>query len=180
MGVSTTPSLGLINFLEQLTELRHCPTLANPWTIACQAPLSMGFSRQEYWSGLPFLSLGDLPDPGIEPGQADDWIESLESIELIQLNHCRQMIYQLSYEGSPKAGLSGVGFEPTPPGETAIWMQHLRLLVHLESKSSPGVIRVGKTCLASHMHTITWWYSRHKGRIKATLEVGKPSSACEF
>ena len=43
-------------------------TLATPWTIACQAPLSMGFSRQEYWSGLPFPSPGDLPDPGIEPG----------------------------------------------------------------------------------------------------------------
>ena len=38
-----------------------------PWTIVHQAPLSMGFSRQEYWSGLPFPSPGDLPDPGIEP-----------------------------------------------------------------------------------------------------------------
>ena len=38
-----------------------------PWTVACQAPLSMGFSRREYWSGLPFPSPGDLPDPGIEP-----------------------------------------------------------------------------------------------------------------
>ena len=36
------------------------------WTVAHQAPLSMGFSRQEYWSGLPFPSLGGLPDPGIE------------------------------------------------------------------------------------------------------------------
>ena len=42
-------------------------TLANPWTVACQAPLSMGFSRQEYWSGLPFPSPGDFPNPGIEP-----------------------------------------------------------------------------------------------------------------
>ena len=41
---------------------------ATPWTVACQAPLSMGFSRQEYWSGLPFPSPGDLPNPGIEPG----------------------------------------------------------------------------------------------------------------
>ena len=53
-----------------------CPTLAIPWTVACQAPLSMGFSRQEYWSGLPFPSPGDLPDPGIKPRcpalQADD------------------------------------------------------------------------------------------------------------
>ena len=38
----------------------------NPWTVAHQAPLSMGFPRQEYWSGLPFPSLGNLPDPGIE------------------------------------------------------------------------------------------------------------------
>ena len=37
------------------------------WTVAYKAPLSMGFSRQEYWSGLPFPSPGDLPDPGIEP-----------------------------------------------------------------------------------------------------------------
>jgi len=37
-----------------------------PWTAACQAPLSMGFPRQEYWSGLPFPSPGDLPNPGIE------------------------------------------------------------------------------------------------------------------
>ena len=40
---------------------------ASPWTVAHQAPLSMGFSRQEDWSGLPFSSTGDLPDPGIEP-----------------------------------------------------------------------------------------------------------------
>ena len=38
-----------------------------PWTVACQAPLSMEFSRQEYWSGLSFPSLGVLSDPGIEP-----------------------------------------------------------------------------------------------------------------
>ena len=40
---------------------------ATLWTVACQAPLSMGFSRQEYWGGLRFPSLGDLPHPGIEP-----------------------------------------------------------------------------------------------------------------
>ena len=39
-----------------------------PWTAASQTPLSMGFSRQEYWSGVPFPSPGDLPDSGIEPG----------------------------------------------------------------------------------------------------------------
>ena len=39
-----------------------------PWTVAYQAPPSMVFSRQEYWSGLPFPPPGDLPNPGIEPG----------------------------------------------------------------------------------------------------------------
>ena len=46
---------------------KSCPTLAATWAVACQAPLSMGFSRQQYWSGLPFPSPGDLPNPGIKP-----------------------------------------------------------------------------------------------------------------
>ena len=44
------------------------PTLATPQTLACHAPLSMGFSREEYWSGLPFPSPGDILHPGIEAG----------------------------------------------------------------------------------------------------------------
>ena len=46
---------------------KSCPTLVTPWTVACQAPLSMGFSRQEYRSGLPFPSPGHLPNAGIKP-----------------------------------------------------------------------------------------------------------------
>ena len=46
---------------------QSCPTLATPRTVARQAPLSMGFSRQEHWSGLPFPSPGNLPNPRIEP-----------------------------------------------------------------------------------------------------------------
>ena len=45
---------------------KSCPTVATLWTVACQAPLSMGFSRQEYWSGLPCPPPGDLPNPGIK------------------------------------------------------------------------------------------------------------------
>ena len=52
---------------------------ATPWTVAHQAPLSMGFSRQEYWSGFPFPSPGNLPDPG--------------------LLHCRQTLHHLSHQG---------------------------------------------------------------------------------
>ena len=49
------------------------------WTVAYQAPLSMEFSRQEYWSGLPFSSPGDLPDPGIEPGSPTLQADALPS-----------------------------------------------------------------------------------------------------
>ena len=51
-----------------LKSLSRVQLFATPWTVAYQAPPSMGFSRQEHWSGLPFLSPGDLPKPGIEPG----------------------------------------------------------------------------------------------------------------
>ena len=47
--------------------LSYVQLFVTPWTVAHQAPLPIGFIRQEYWSGLPFPSPGDLPDPGIEP-----------------------------------------------------------------------------------------------------------------
>ena len=47
--------------------LQSCRTLVSPWTVACQVPLSMGFSRQEYWSGLPCPPPGDLPNPETKP-----------------------------------------------------------------------------------------------------------------
>ena len=47
--------------------LGHVQLFTTPWTVARQAPLSIGFLRQEYWSGLPFPSSRDLPDPGLQP-----------------------------------------------------------------------------------------------------------------
>ena len=52
----------------EVKSLSRVRLFATPWTVAYQAPPSMGFSRQEYWSGLPFPSPGDLPNPGIDPG----------------------------------------------------------------------------------------------------------------
>ena len=69
----------------------HVQPIATLWTIACQAPLSMGFSRQEYWSGLPCPPPEDLPNPWMEPTsalQADSFL--------------------LSYQGSPKIDISSV------------------------------------------------------------------------
>ena len=54
-----------------------CPTLAIPWTVACQAPLSMGFSKREHWIGLPFPSSGDIPNPGIETRSPALQVDSL-------------------------------------------------------------------------------------------------------
>ena len=64
--------------------LSHVRLFATPWTVAYQAPPSMGFSRQQYWSGVPLPSPEDLPDPGSEPG----------------FPLCRQMLYCLSYHGT--------------------------------------------------------------------------------
>ena len=63
-----------------------------PWTVTNQAPLSMGFPRQEHWSGLPFPSPGDPPDPGIKSG----------------LLNCRQILYQLSLQGNPQYPRIGI------------------------------------------------------------------------
>ena len=64
--------------------LSHVQLFATLWTITRQAPLSMEFSRQAYWSGLPFPSPGDIPNPGIKPG----------------FLHCRQILCCLSHQGS--------------------------------------------------------------------------------
>ena len=53
--------------MSEVKLLSRVRLFATPWTVTQQAPLSMGFSRQEYWNGLPFPSPGDLPHPGIEP-----------------------------------------------------------------------------------------------------------------
>ena len=70
---------------------QSCPTFATPWTVAHQAPLSMGFSRQEYWSGLPSPSPRDFPDPGVK-----SWCPAL------QADSC------LSHQGSPNPVNPGI------------------------------------------------------------------------
>ena len=60
-------------------------SIATPWIVVHQTPLSMGFSRQEYWSGLPCLLQGNFPNQGSNPG----------------LLHCRRILYSLSHQGSP-------------------------------------------------------------------------------
>ena len=65
--------------VSEVKSLSRVQLFATLWTVAYQAPPSMGFSRQEYWSGLPFPSPGDLPDPGIEPGSPAFQADALTS-----------------------------------------------------------------------------------------------------
>ena len=77
-----------------------CLTLCDPMNVAHQAPLSMGFLRQEYWSGLPFLSPGDLPNPGIEPTSPALLVDSLP----IVCHWESQMLYTWGWQTSSTEG----------------------------------------------------------------------------
>ena len=75
-----------------------------PWTVACQAPLSMGFSRQECWSGLPFPSPADLPDAGIEP-----WSPALQADSLPSEPPGKQYLEPLYLNNNSDSDCSGNG-----------------------------------------------------------------------
>ena len=79
---------------------QSCLTLCTARTVAHQAPLSMGLSRQEYWSGLPFSTSGDLPDTGIEP-------------VFPQVPACRQILYSCKQETSLKVSVEAVSISET-------------------------------------------------------------------
>ena len=122
---------------------------SSPWTVACQASLSMEFFRPEYWSGYPFPSPGDLSNPGIEPRSPTLWVGSLPSeppgkpkntgmgsLSLLQgifltqesnwsLLHCRWILYQLSYQFSSVQSFSHVRLFVIPG--TASFLVHHQL-----------------------------------------------------
>ena len=136
---------------------------ATPWTVACQTALSVGFSRQEYWSGVSCSPPGGLPDPGIEPGSPTLQVDSLlseppgkpmntgvgwhaffQGIFRIQglnpgLPHCRQILYPLSHQGSPS-------------GYTDLYVILWRRATHTHLLSvSSLVLR-----MAPHSSTLAW------------------------
>ena len=99
---------------------------ATPWTVACQAPLSMGFSRQEYWSGLPFSSPGDLPYSKIEPGSTALWVDSLLSEPQLPQNTSGSCLHL--YRWKPRYN----NFASPPPFKYLISMQVLFYKNNLE------------------------------------------------
>ena len=84
----------LANQKVKVKSLSHVQLFATPWTVAYQAPPSVGFSRQECWSGLPFSSPGDLPNPGIEPRSPALQADTLPSEPMIS-NWTLYMITQI-------------------------------------------------------------------------------------
>ena len=88
---------------------KSCPTLWTPWTVAHQDPLSMGFSRQEYWSELSFPSLGDLPDPGIGPAssawEADSLLVSHQGSPPQSFWHQGPVLWKIIFSQAQREGM---------------------------------------------------------------------------
>ena len=78
-----------------MKSLSRVRLFATPWMVTYQALQSMGFSRQEYWSGLPFPSPGDLPNPGIKPGSPALQTDALPSEPLGELTNTFQVLTNL-------------------------------------------------------------------------------------
>ena len=98
-----------------------------PWTVASQAPLSMAFSRQEYWGGLPFPPPGDVPDPGIEPASSVSRALQADSFTTEDLSPCSERCHTLS----PKA-------HPCTPSAAAKSLQSCPTRCHPVDGSPPG------------------------------------------
>ena len=140
-----------------------CTILTTPWTVAHQAPLSMGFSRQESWSGLPFPSPGDLPNRGIEPRspalQADFLLSELQGKPL-QKSHSimssslwPHRLYSSWNSPGQNTGLGNLsllqGIFPSQ-GSNPSLPYCRRILYQLSHKGSPS------SCEHINLEVITW------------------------
>ena len=107
---------GLLDLLVKMKvgvkSLSRVQLFATQWTVAYQPPPSMGFSRHEYWSGLPFPSPGDLPDPGIKPGSPTLEADALTS-EPPGKPHLTHRP-QLNFSSCPSAAFYNKGSNPVP------------------------------------------------------------------
>ena len=145
---------------------------ATPWTVAHQAPPSKEFSRQEYWSALPFPSPGDLPDPGIEPGSPSSrrhfavwgtrealtkWSMS-ERERLIPYDfHCQPKTWYMGFPAGPVVkntpwNAGDTGLSPTPGRSHMLWGNKTRV-PHLLKPTLP-------TAYASQQENPPQWKAR--------------------
>ena len=123
----------------KVKSLSRVRLFATPWTVACQAPLSMGFSRQEYWNGLLFPSPGHLPDPGIEPGspafQADSLPFKLPGNKQIKLMYGNRNMEKEENAKRLVGGRKGF-FELLIMFYFLLWLVVMLMCSHCDSPSS--------------------------------------------
>ena len=115
-----TPLYFILLSYECAQSLSRVRLFATPWTVACQAPLSMEFSKQEYWSGLPFPSPGYLPNPGIKPASLCLLYSQANSLPLCHLEHTWQKHgkWKTSLALSLQSFLPPVAFTTSPQWRT--------------------------------------------------------------
>ena len=107
-------------YMKSLSRVQLFATL---WTIACQAPPSMGFFRQEYWSRLPFSSPGDLPDPGIEPTSPALWVDYFYHFATREVQELRREAL--------KSQCSDLREEVTAQLQVIFVREHMGLVLHV-------------------------------------------------
>ena len=142
------------------------------WTIAHQAPLSMGFSREEYWSGLPFPLLGDLPNPGVGPmslvsPQQLGQIYPTVMGNTLNLSRASQIMHEKYSPGSPphpeSSGWLSSQEESTSALGTACWSFYHGVVTWSRLPSEPvGFIRLCQVHPITRECSHTWMYTWQK------------------
>ena len=119
--------------------LRPVQLLGTPWTVACQVPLSMEFSRQEHWSGLPFPSPVDLPDPGSNPCLLSLLRQQADCLPLSTFLYMYNRLHRNTKGGGSQSSWAG---ERTATGECG------------QSGCTDGPRPVSVPCPADHFHSV--------------------------
>ena len=142
MTTGKTIALTICTFIGKgkvkVKSLSRVQLFVTPWTVTYQALRSMGFSRQEYWSGLPFPSPGDLPNPGIEPRSPALQTDTLPSEPLGKLRVNIQYLFFSFRRTSPCVTLSGsICVSAGGPVSFLLWLSSIPLCVSTSSLPSP-------------------------------------------
>ena len=152
----------------KVKSLSHVRLFATPWTVAYQAPLSMGFSRQEYWSGLPFPSPGDLPDPGIEsrsptlqadaltsepPGKPSNEEVKVKSFSRVQLFVTP---WTAAYQAPPSMGFSRQEYWSGVPSPSPFKRQCSTITLRPDLKPQTTWVQISDVSLCEHFFKPIW------------------------